>query len=96
MDHIGGLVDVLKIFDVGVFLESGGQSENNAQDTLESKLKEKNIKRKITSRGEEYNLGKGVYLTTLYPYYDVSNTESNTGSLIMQLELRRTHFFTYR
>lgn len=84
-DHIGGLIDVLKIFDVEVFLESGGQNENSAQDTLESKLKEKNIKRKITSRGEEYDLGKGVYITTLYPYYDVSNTESNTGSLIMQL-----------
>ncbi len=85
MDHIGGLVDVLKIFDVGVFLESGGQSENNAQDTLEKQLAEKNIERKITNRGEEYNLGKGVYLTTLYPYDDVSNIESNAGSVIMRL-----------
>lgn len=85
IDHIGGLVDVLKIFDIEIFLESGGQSDNNVQDILEAKLKEKNIKRKITSRGEEYDLGKGVYLTTLYPYYDVSNTEPNTGSLVMQL-----------
>lgn len=84
-DHIGGLIDVLKIFNVDIFLESGGEGESNIQDALEKKIKEKNIKRRISIRGEEYNLGDGAYLTVLYPYTDVSKIETNAGSLVMQL-----------
>ena len=84
-DHIGGLVDVLKIFNVGVMLESGGLSENSVQETLEKQVNEKKIERKLSNRGEEYNLGAGVYLTVLYPYDDVSKIEPNAGSIIMQL-----------
>jgi len=95
MDHIGGLYDVLKIFNVGVLLESGGESQNGIQDILEKKAKEKNIERRISSRGEEYDLGNGVYLTTMYPYNDVSKIEPNTGSLVMQLRYgQHTFLFT--
>ena len=38
MDHIGGLYDVLKIFNVRVLLESGGKSQNSIQYILEKKI----------------------------------------------------------
>lgn len=84
-DHISGLIDVVKKFNVGAFLESGVQSKNGVQDVLKSALSKKGIKIKIATRGEVYNLGAGVLLTVLYPYKDVQNEESNAGSLIMQL-----------
>ncbi len=91
-DHIGGLIDVVKKFRVGVFLESGAQNENGVQDALERTLVQKNIQRKITKRGDVYNLGAGVLLSVLYPHKDVSKEESNAGSLIVKLSYGEDSF----
>ena len=91
-DHISGLIDVVKKFHVGAFLESGAQNENGVQDALERILAQKSIQRKIAKRGEVYNLGSGILLTVLYPYKDVSKEESNAGSLIMRLSYGEDSF----
>lgn len=85
LDHVSGLTDVVKRFDVGFFLESGGKNENGAQEMLEDLLAKNKVERKLARRGEEYNLGAGVILSVLYPYSDVSKQESNAGSIIIQL-----------
>lgn len=91
-DHISGLIDVVKKFRVGSFLESGAQNENGVQDVLERILTQNGIQRKIAKRGEVYNLGGGVLLDVLYPYHDVSKEESNAGSLIMRLSYGEDSF----
>lgn len=91
-DHISGLIDVVKKFRVGAFLESGAQNKNGVQDALNRTLALSNIQRKIAKRGEVYNLGGGVLLDVLYPYKDVSKEESNAGSLIMKLSYGEDSF----
>lgn len=84
-DHINGLTDVVKRFDVSAFLESGGKNENGVQEKLEDLLTQRNIPKKLARRGQEYDLGGGAVLSILYPYTDVSKEESNAGSIVMQL-----------
>lgn len=84
-DHISGLIDVFDRFFVGAFLESGAQNENGVQDILNKKIAEKKIKTRTVRRGEVYDLGAGAALSILYPYDDVSKSESNSGSIIARL-----------
>lgn len=84
-DHISGLTDVVKRFDVGAFLESGGKNENGVQERLEDLLIQKKVPKKLARRGQEYDLGGGAVLLILYPYTDVSKEESNAGSIVAQL-----------
>jgi competence protein ComEC len=84
-DHISGLIDVLDRFQIGVFLESGAKNDNGVQNTLNTKIAQKNIPTRVVRRGEVYDLGANVFLTILYPHKDVEHVESNAGSIVARL-----------
>ena len=84
-DHVGGLVDVFEKFTIHSFLESGGKSENGVQEILNKKVIEEKVNHIIARRGQVFDLGEGVMLTILFPYTDVSNLESNAGSIVLQI-----------
>lgn len=92
LDHIGGLVDVLKKYDVDLFLKSGNIGTNDAWNSLEKIIQEKEIKTEIATRGDEYNFNDGVVLRILFPYANVSHTESNEASLVVQLVYNKQSF----
>lgn len=85
LDHIGGLVDVLKKFDVSLFLESGNESGSPAQSMLRDLLEEKGIKNEIVRRGDVYDFNDGAQLRILFPYKDVSGIDPNDASIVAKL-----------
>jgi competence protein ComEC len=81
-DHIGGLVDVLARYRVGVFLEPGVESENSIDDELARLRKEKGIDHVIARRGMRVDFGDGAHFDILFPDTDVTYFETNTASIV--------------
>ena len=84
-DHIGGLPEVLKRFDVSLFIEPGVSSDSAIYQGLEEIVKEKGIKKILARRGMNINLGGGVTFIVLFPDRDVSQFETNTASIVGKL-----------
>ncbi len=84
-DHIGGLVDVLKGYSVGAFMEPGVESPNKIDNAIHEILKNKNISDVLARRGMVVNFGDGVKLNILFPNQNVSNWETNDASIVAKL-----------
>ncbi|MBX4195829.1 MBL fold metallo-hydrolase [Candidatus Parcubacteria bacterium] len=84
-DHITGLIDVMKQYEVGVFLEPGVESENKIDDALVNIVDEKGIPRAMARRGMKIDLGDGAELLVLFPDRDVSGWETNDASVVAKL-----------
>ena len=91
-DHIGGLPDVLKRFDVDLFLEPGVKHDTNAYKETLRLIEANNIKHVLARRGMQIDLGGGVSLEILFPDHDVTGLESNAASVITRLVYGETEF----
>ncbi len=91
-DHIGGLIDVLKRFEVSQILRPGVGHDAPAIDSLLLEIaKEENSGaiETLARRGQVYDLGQGeagrVELHILFPDREVSDVESNLASVVARL-----------
>jgi competence protein ComEC len=84
-DHINGLVDIFKNYDVGAVLVSGNECETAVCSEFEKAIKEKNIKEIIARKGMVINMGDNVFVQVLYPDRDVSKADSNDGSIVTKI-----------
>lgn len=84
-DHINGLVEVMRRYDIGLIMESGVESDNSAYQEIKKIIQEKDIKDVFARRGMKINLGEGVYLNILFPDRDVARLETNTASIVAKL-----------
>jgi len=98
-DHIGGLVDVLKRFEVSYTLEPGATSETLISKTFSELIDAERwgasntpAERLLARRGMEIILDEkaGVVLTILYPDRDVAKDKTNDTSIIMRLTYGET------
>lgn len=85
LDHIGGLPEVISQYEVGMFLESGVESENSIDDELKKRVEEQDIPELLARRGMVVNLGDGVKLQILFPNQEVTNWETNRASIVGRL-----------
>lgn len=85
VDHIGGLPEVVSRYNIGVFIESGVESENSMDNELEKRVREKNIPSILARRGMTINFGDGAKLIILFPNQDVSKWETNDASIVAKL-----------
>lgn len=92
-DHIGGLVDVLRRYEVGTVLESGVLHDTSFTRLFESGIQSESAARILARRGMRLQIGKNVYADVLYPATDVSNLkETNAGSISLRLVYGETEF----
>lgn len=91
-DHMGGFVDVLRRYEVGVFITPGIDKHNATIDALWSAIDDKKIPRIIARRGMVLDLGGGAELDILYPDADVTNfgESTNEGSVVARLVYGKT------
>jgi competence protein ComEC len=85
LDHIGGLIEVLKRYEVDTILttENKGESETSA---LYAHLKEAEGAEVINARrGQEFELDEQTSLRVLFPETNPEALESNTSSIVLQL-----------
>lgn len=84
-DHIGGLVEVLKRFEVGLFIETNATSASAVYAELEKIIKEKNIKREIITAPEILTLDVNTEFDILFPTQDTAGWDTNESSIVGKL-----------
>ena len=87
LDHIGGLVSILKNYEVGFILEPGTNPKTIIYENLQKEIIDNNVNKKIVRRGDRIVLDQkeNIYLDILFPDQDVSSWENNDGSMVGKL-----------
>lgn len=94
-DHIGGLPEVVRRYDVGVFIKPDVESDNSIDDELDEKISSRGVETILAKRGIVLDLGRGAELQILYPNQDVSGWDINDASVVTRLSYRdETFLFT--
>lgn len=91
IDHIGGLIHVLKKIPVDTFLDSGTISTTQTYEDLLSIVEKKNIKYKIAEQGE-LDIDKSIRLEVLSPISDTFTEDPNNNSIVIRLEYGKISF----
>jgi len=88
-DHIGGLIDVLKRYEVATVLMTNNEGGTPAYDAFIEAVKKEGATILDAKRGQVYDLGVGetgsTTLTILFPDRDVRTLENNTSSIVARL-----------
>ncbi len=84
-DHIGGFLDILKNYKVGVVFESGTLTDSKIYQNLREEMKEQNILDILAKRGMRLDIGGGAVIDILFPDRDVSIWATNDGSVVARL-----------
>ena len=91
-DHLAGLLEVLRRYDVGLVVESGLEHPSALYREWEQKVAEKGVPRLLARAGQELRLD-GAGLTVLHPHQDPrANADPNESSVVLRLELGRVSF----
>ncbi len=96
LDHIGGLVDVLDRYEVRTVIMTENKSDTPAYEAFLDRIKAENATVIFAKRGQVFDLGLGsagsTTLTVLFPDRNVETLESNTSSIVVQLQYGETEF----
>lgn len=86
-DHIGGLSYVLDKYEVKQVVDNGAVNTTKTYKNLIDRIKEKNINKIVAKRGMKIILDEkhNIYFDVLFPDRDISNLESNDGSIVGKL-----------
>jgi len=92
LDHIGGLIPILKRYTVHRILTTENKGESNAA-LLYDKLKhDEGAEIFYARRGQEFILDASTTLRILFPETNPEEMESNTSSIVFQLIFDNTSF----
>ncbi len=91
-DHYAGFIDLLKNYNVGAVIEPGTVSKTKTYATFENLVAEKKIPDVMARKGMKIILDEkaGVEIEILFPDRNVSNWNSNDGSLVAKLIYKNT------
>ncbi len=94
-DHVGGLVDVLKRYKVGLFLTSDVYADTQVYKSLIQSVIDKKIPGYFVRQGMNLNLAENTDFKILFPDRDTHNWETNTASVVGRLQIgERSALFT--
>src|SRR3989338_2738484 len=91
LDHVAGLVDVLKNYDVKYFVDTDDGYYLAGYEELKKIIREKNITRIKAERGARIILDRGVELTILHPDKLVSG-DPNHNTIVAKLSFGEIDF----
>ncbi|MDO8555450.1 MAG: ComEC/Rec2 family competence protein [bacterium] len=91
-DHIGGVPEVLRRYDVFLVMEPGVNSDSAVYSEAEKLIKEKNVKKVLARKGMKIDLGENIFLLVLFPDRDASGLDTNYASVILKLVYGETSF----
>ena len=84
-DHIGGFLDVLKVYKVGRVFEPGTINDSRVYRNLKNVINKNKIPNILAKKGMILDLGAGVKIEILFPDRDVSLFSTNDGSVVARL-----------
>jgi competence protein ComEC len=91
-DHIGGLVDVLARYKVGMIIHSSVEGDTQTAQALVEAMRQEGSRNVVAMRGQVVHLGDGAYLQILYPDRSVPHVDTNDGSVVVHLIYGNTSF----
>ncbi len=91
-DHLTGLIEVLKRYDVSGAVESGTASNAPEYQEWERVIADKKIQRVYGRRGMRINLDKNLYLDILFPIKNIKNADPHAGMLVAKLIYGKTSY----
>lgn len=91
-DHITGLIDVLKKYNVQVLLYSLPNSKSILSQELMKVAKEKNTKVVQIAKPMIIKTSDGLVIKILFPVANMNGTESNDASIVSQFVFGQTKF----
>lgn len=94
-DHLNGLVEVLKRYDVGQILEAGIMEKSAEYDEWHRLIKEKNVVVTNALAGQKIKIGDGFLLEILYPNQNLAGqavSSTNSASVVSRLDYGKTSF----
>ena len=92
LDHTGGLVEVLKNYEVEKFMDSGNTHTIAEFAELKSMLEVKNVEQVKARRGTEIILGAGIRLSILAPAELKSGSNLHNSMVISRLSFGEVDF----
>jgi len=92
-DHIGGLVSVLKAYDVQTVLNSAAQSDSQTYQAFREGISNEGAEEFHPARETKIKLPNDVEVEILYPFPDRNSfSDSNAGSIVAQLKFGENKF----
>ncbi len=91
-DHINGIIDVLKRYDVGVVLDTGVPKENSAYQEYRETITAKHIAHFSLGRGSSVALGDDIRFDILHPLPGETFDKINNTSMVARLSFRDDSF----
>jgi competence protein ComEC len=87
MDHIGGLPMLLEGYRVNKVIDNGIKDETEISKSVDKKIQNRSIEREVGQKGIRVTLDRknNIYLDIIYPNKDISNIDSNDGSIVVKL-----------
>jgi len=89
-DHIGGFLDVLKIYKVDQVFEPGTLNDSKTFQNVKTEIKNKKISNILAKKGMRLDIGGGAVIDILFPDRDVFDWSTNDGSIIARLTYGET------
>lgn len=84
-DHIGGLIEVLKRYNVDLVIESGVESDTSIYKTIRGIVDKKEIENILARRGMRIKIDDGAYIDILFPDRKVAGLDPNDASVVTRL-----------
>lgn len=92
LDHIGGLVDVLNRYQVASIVRTENKNDTSATELFLELENQEESSLHIAKAGQQLQLGASTTLSVISPLGDPREWESNTASIVAQLEYSDVSF----
>lgn len=92
LDHAGGLLEVLKNYEVGEFMDGGDSYYLAEYGELKKMIEEKKIKYEIAHRGLKISLDRGISLLILTPSRLVKSDNPHDNNVASRLSYGKIDF----
>lgn len=91
-DHLAGLVEVLKRYDISSAIGSGTVQNTPEYQEFNKIIADKKIPHFYGKRGMRINLDKNLYLDILLPAINIENLDPHPGMLVAKLVYANTSY----
>lgn len=84
-DHIGGLVDVLRAYEVNAILMTENEGDSDAASLYKELTRKEGAEIIYARRGQTFALDASTTVRVLFPETNPKDMESNASSIVLQL-----------
>lgn len=92
LDHVAGLVEVLKRYEVGSILMTENEGDSSAVAAFAAAAPKEGAKIIFADAGQVFQLGASTTIQVFAPTGDESKLESNTASIVLRVVYGNTSF----